>query len=540
MKKYIILAVFAALSLSACVHDLNQNPMSDNAIASGDAYENPIYRLGQLAKLYGSFTLVGNSGPGSADIAVDDAGESEFLRAWWSIQTISTDEAKCVWGNQWNMEVNKNAWTSTKNSAIYAAYVRGVMMVTLANEYLRNTDDSDPEIAIERAEVRFLRAYAYWVLLDGFGNPPFTDETTPIGAYKPEQIKAADLYAWLKAELESLVSDESALKDIHTQIYPRVDKGAAYALLARLCLNHKTYTGVEDMATYTEAMDAAEKVIAKYPLAKNYQALFMGDNGENADAVQEFVYAACYDANKTQSYGGPTYIIAAGKNNASYLGLQANWSGLVTSSEFVANLIGQSAVDGAEPGAEPTFTTIDKRALVSLKYCESKDMTAVDFPKGWHVYKFNNRHFLDGGNFLDESPATESFASVDFPLIRAAEMYLAYAEAKVRVDGGTTADAKAVKCIADLQKRAGLSPAFSTISLNDVFNEITKELFWEGHRRTVLIRFGYYTSATYLWPFKGGVKQGQALSDHLKLFPLPEDDLTANENLDQNPGYSVE
>ena len=119
-------------------------------------------------------------------------------------------------------------------------------------------------------------------------------------------------------------------------------------------------------------------------------------------------------------------------------------------------------------------------------------------------------------------------------------MYLAYAEAKVRVDGGTTADAKAVKCIADLQKRAGLSPAFSTISLNDVFNEITKELFWEGHRRTVLIRFGYYTSATYLWPFKGGVKQGQALSDHLKLFPLPEDDLTANENLDQNPGYSVE
>jgi hypothetical protein len=153
------------------------------------------------------------------------------------------------------------------------------------------------------------------------------------------------------------------------------------------------------------------------------------------------------------------------------------------------------------------------------------------------VYKFNNRHFLAGGNYLDESPATESFASVDFPLIRAAEMYLAYAEAKVRIDGGTTADAKAVKCIADLQRRAGLTPAFSTISLNDVFAETTKELFWEGHRRTVLIRYDYYTSATYLWPFKGGVKQGQGLSDHLKLFPLPDDDLTANENLDQNPGY---
>ena len=67
MKKYIILAVCAALTFTACVHDLNQNPMSDNAIASGDAYKNPVYRLGQLAKLYGSFTLVGNSGPGSSN-----------------------------------------------------------------------------------------------------------------------------------------------------------------------------------------------------------------------------------------------------------------------------------------------------------------------------------------------------------------------------------------------------------------------------------------------------------------------------------------
>jgi hypothetical protein len=80
------------------------------------------------------------------------------------------------------------------------------MMVTLANEYLRNTNDNNAEIAIERAEVRFLRAFAYWVLLDAFGNPPFTDETTPIGAYKPKQIKQADLYVWLKAELENLVS----------------------------------------------------------------------------------------------------------------------------------------------------------------------------------------------------------------------------------------------------------------------------------------------------------------------------------------------
>ena len=538
MKKIMILAACAVMAFTGCVGDLDQEPMSDNTIASGDVYSNPTYRLGQLAKIYGAFTLVGNSGPGSADIAVDDAGESEFLRAWWSIQTISTDEAKCVWGNQWNTEVNKNAWTTTKNSAIYAAYVRSIMMVTLANEYLRNTNDNNAEIAIERAEVRFLRAFAYWVLLDAFGNPPFTDETTPIGAYKPKQIKQADLYVWLKAELENLVSAESHLKDVHTQTYPRVDKGAAYALLARLCLNHKSYTGVEDNAAYADAMAAAEEVIAKYPLSKSYKSLFMGNNGENPDAIQEFVYAACYDANKTQSYGGPTYIIAASTNNDKYLGLTANWAGLVTSSEFVANLIGEAAVDAAVVGAEPTFTTIDKRALVSLKYCTDKEITATDFPKGWHVCKFNNRNYKDETtNYLGEEPALASFASVDFPLIRAAEMYLAYAEAKTRIDGGMTTDSKAVGYIADLQRRAGLEGNITAISLEDVFAETTKELFWEGQRRSILIRYDRYLSDTYLWPFKGGVAKGQGLKEHLKLFPIPADDLTNNDNLKPNPGY---
>ena len=538
MKKIMILAACAVMAFTGCVGDLDQEPMSDNTIASGDVYSNPTYRLGQLAKIYGAFTLVGNSGPGSADIAVDDAGESEFLRAWWSIQTFSPDEAKCVWGNQWNTEVNKNAWTTTKNSAIYAAYVRSIMMVTLANEYLRNTNDNNAEIAIERAEVRFLRAFAYWVLLDAFGNPPFTDETTPIGAYKPKQIKQADLYVWLKAELENLVSAESHLKDVHTQTYPRVDKGAAYALLARLCLNHKSYTGVEDNAAYADAMAAAEEVIAKYPLSKSYKSLFMGNNGENPDAIQEFVYAACYDANKTQSYGGPTYIIAASTNNDKYLGLTANWAGLVTSSEFVANLIGEAAVDAAVVGAEPTFTTIDKRALVSLKYCTDKEITATDFPKGWHVCKFNNRNYKDETtNYLGEEPALASFASVDFPLIRAAEMYLAYAEAKTRIDGGMTTDSKAVGYIADLQRRAGLEGNITAISLEDVFAETTKELFWEGQRRTILIRYDRYLSDTYLWPFKGGVAKGQGLKEHLKLFPIPADDLTNNDNLKPNPGY---
>lgn len=541
MKKNIFLAAIAALSLTACVGDLNQTPEADNVV--DNVYENPTYRKSALAKIYGGFTLVGQGGAGSSDIDVSDAGASEFLRAWWSIQTVSTDECKCVWGDSWVAEIGGNAWSAVKNDAIYATYTRGMMMVAFANDFLRNTDDSDAEVAIERAEVRFLRAYAYWVLLDCFGNPPFVVDTDPFGTYKPIQTNQADLYNWLKAELTELTSDASALKAPHTQVYPRVDKGAAYGLLARLCLNHKTYLGAEDKAHYATARDAAEKVIAAYQLADNYKALFMGDNGENPDALKEIVYASCYDANKTQSYGGTSFLMLAGKGQQYALGIDGNWNGLVTNSEAVERLIGKAAVDAAKTRSgdaagddENVFSAIDARALVSLSDCDDKEMDTKNFANGWHVVKFNNNRFLDPATDYSK---TEKFSSVDFPMIRAAEMYLVYAEAQARIDGGQTSDAKAVDCIKALQTRAGMqNPTVSTtVNLDQIFDEISRELFWEGQRRTTLIRYDRYSSASYLWPFKGGVKNGQGFAKYLELFPLPSDDLLANENLSQNEGY---
>ena len=116
-------------------------------------------------------------------------------------------------------------------------------------------------------------------------------------------------------------------------------------------------------------------------------------------------------------------------------------------------------------------------------------------------------------------------------------MYLIYAEAKTRVDGGTTTDAEALKAYNAIQKRAGLAGLATSISLEDVFAEITRELYWEGLRRTTLIRYNKYVEGNYVWPFKGGASSGQALSSHMKLFPIPDEDLVANDNLDQNLGY---
>lgn len=536
MKKSIVIAALAALSLSSCLGDLDQYPLSDTTVSGSDIYENPLYRKGMLSKIYGSFTLVGLSGSGSADISVSDAGASEFLRAWWSIQTVSTDEAKIVWGDGWVNEVKYNAWTDTKNDAIYATYTRAMMMISSANDFLRNTNDADPEVARERAEVRFLRSYAYWILLDCFGNPPFVDETAPVGDYKPLQTDPVTLFGWIESELKALTADDSALAAAGTRIYPRVDKGAAYGLLARLYLNHRAYLGQENAAYWEGAKRAAEAVIVAYPLAGSYANLFRGDNGENPDALREIVYAACYDADKTQSYGGPTFFIAASQGDDKYLGTTEGWNGLVISHDFVKRYFGAEA-DKAETGRDHAFD--DRRALVTLRNSSDKEMNATAFDRGWHLSKYNNNPSTG------ELAVLPTYASIDFPLMRSGEMYLAYAEADARLKGGATTDAVAVGYYNAIRARADRNAdEDDSITLSEIFDETTRELCFEGQRRTILIRFtdnrgeSYFTSADFLWPYKGGVATGQALSSHLKLFPIPSDDLQANDNLEQNDGYA--
>jgi hypothetical protein len=74
--------------------------------------------------------------------------------------------------------------------------------------------------------------------------------------------------------------------------------------------------------------------------------------------------------------------------------------------------------------------------------------------------------------------------------------------------------------------------------LNFIIDERGRELFFEAQRRTDLVRFGLYTSADYLWPWKGGVKNGKAVESYFKVFPIPSDDMGTNTNLTQNEGYN--
>jgi hypothetical protein len=75
------------------------------------------------------------------------------------------------------------------------------------------------------------------------------------------------------------------------------------------------------------------------------------------------------------------------------------------------------------------------------------------------------------------------------------------------------------------------------LTLDFILDERARELYWEGHRRTDLVRFGKFSETSYLWPWKGGVKDGISTSKHLDVFPIPASDRGANPNLEQNDGY---
>jgi hypothetical protein len=75
------------------------------------------------------------------------------------------------------------------------------------------------------------------------------------------------------------------------------------------------------------------------------------------------------------------------------------------------------------------------------------------------------------------------------------------------------------------------------LNLNFILDERARELNFEGHRRTDLIRFGKFTGGSYIWPWKGGIQNGTSIPDTYKLYPIPTTALQSNPNLTQNPGF---
>lgn len=524
--RYLSLVLITAVSLVSCKKDLDRTPT--NSTTGDDAYSTPVGYKQALAKVYGAYALTSSTGAGNSDLGGIDPGTSDFVRLYWSAQEWPTEEVLNAWNSADVPDFHNLSW-GANNTILNGLYNRSIYQITVANSFIREASDDKlasrgitgadaTNIKYYRAEARFLRAYQYWVLMDLFGKPPFVDETTPIGKYFPNQISRAALFAYIESELKAI---EPLLVAPRQNEYGRADQAADWALLARMYLNAETYLGTGN-AKYTEAITYAGKVIgAGYSLAANYKNLFLADNNLNNNEV---ILSVNYDGVNTQNFGGTTYIINAAVSGAmtpSLYGVpKGGWAGN-RATKTLPNLFGNYS------------NTADTRAIFYGTNAEINNVN--EFSEGIAVTKFKNKTSTGA----DGVSADGTFCSTDFPLFRLGEMYLIYAEAALRGgSGGSTATALNYMNLLRTRAYGNTSGNFiGAVTLTDIINERGRELYWEGFRRTDLIRFGLFTSSTYLWPWKGGIRDGKGVDVSRNVYPIPTTDLTNNPNLTQNTGY---
>lgn len=515
------------MTFTSCTDDLNVTPKDDDEFLSETFFQDPASYKQVLAKLYAGLYVGGNDGDGQADIAGLSGDFSSYLRLLFVTQELPTDEAIIAWADGTLPTLNTQTW-SPVNEFLYGTYSRASYHISLANEFLRQTTDDKldargvdanlkSEIATFRAEARFLRAFSYVNLMDLFGNVPITTEADPVGFFYPVQKTRAEVFAYVESELKDL---DNSLPDARTNEYGRIDKVAAKFLLAQIYLNSKVYTGTErnnEVATLCTEIINSGYTFANVP----YSYLFSADNNTNG-AQNEFIFPIISDGNAIRATGGGmSFIIHAsigGSIDAASRGMDGGWFGTRTRKEFVA-LFPDATATGDKRG---TFHT-DGQAL---------DITNVStFTDGYAVTKYINKKSDGSAAQRTDIPDT------DFPMFRVSDAYLMYAEATVR--GASTGNiATAVGYVNQIRTRAGATQiSSSNLTLDFLLAERGRELFWECHRRTDLIRFGRFTGGSKIWQWKGGTMNGAATESFRDLMPIPAKTIQANPTLKQNPGY---
>ena len=518
ITKKLAIAAVLSLGVAGCT-DTTVEPKS--TITEANVFNDASSYRSFLAKVYAGLAVSGQQGPaGRPDIQGIDEGFSQYLRLFWEAQELPTDEAVIGWGDVGLPEMNTQMWASS-NSFVVAMYYRIFFQVGMANQFLRETTDeklaarnaSDQlkqTVATYRAEARFLRALSYWHGIDLFGNIPLVTDADALGSTPPEQASRAEIFDFIVAELN----------DIKSQLpqgagsYGRGSRGAAAMLLAKLYLNSAVYTGTP---RYTEAAAAAQEAInAGYTLDTNWRRIFSANNHTSP----EIIFAITQDGLKTQTWGGMTFLIHAsvgGSMDASAFGIDGGWWGLRLKQQ-----------------SYQLFTAGDMRG--SFFHTDGQQIAVKNisnFNDGVASAKYTNRTTTGAAG----SNATH--VDTDFPMFRLADAYLMYAEAVVR--GGTGSRATALGYVNALRQRAfGNTSGNITdaqMTLDFILAERGRELLWEGHRRTDLIRYGRFTGGNYIWAWKGGVEAGRATETFRDLYPLPANELIANPSLTQNPGY---
>ena len=563
MKKIFITTAMASIlcmGFVSCADELN--------IKSIDPQSSPSYTVdGLLAKQYATLGLTGQKGPaGSADLSGDE-GESGFIRTIFNLQELMTDETAWAYQNDNAIAPITNFSWNSGNDRVNWAYQRLIFDITLYNQFIFEQSGSLSEDRI--AEVRFLRALNYYYFLDLFRKAPFKDT---FDNNLPTEKSGKDLYEWLDNELttiEPMMAEVGAYNN--SENFGRADRGAAYALHARLALNSEVYTDGQ-VKDYQKAIDYCDKILSnvgegegKYNLCRakkngysGYQQLFMGDNDCNPEAMKEIIFPIRQDGVKTRAYAGTSYLVNASTiSGMPYASTSDPWKCLFARVDLVKKFFPNGDIPKAtdedllsnpskdqviakdnEKGistADVVAQAKDDRALFYMGIGGCSDKVRTLTPGDAITGPLNGASFVKWTNLHADGTAQhhQKFSDTDFPVFRLAEIYLTRAEAKYRLNGSQDG----LEDILKVQDRANRQIKASSVDEQTLIDEWCREFYMEGRRRSDLVRFGLFTGSKYLWSFKGGSENGQGIPAKCDIYPIPGDEIKNNPNMTQNPKY---
>lgn len=494
-------------------------------------------------------------------------------------QRFSTDEGiMTAHGGNWydgaqNMQMHYHTWTKDNG------YVNGnwgwmSVIVSSANQAISILQTTMPEGANKRmkiAELKLVRDYSFFMLMDNYGNVPLD---TVYGDFRTRpNVPRAQIFAFIERDVKSVLPDLST--DVNTTTYGRFTQWGAYALLAKMYLNAEVYTGT---ARTNDCIAACDAIInsGKFKVANRseYLQAFYPTNGPNAvGSKDEFIFAVPFDATGVGWYGrsaayqarydvprsmgrvasgagfnyfnlpytpgGPAstlpefYAIFDDPNdirNKQWLtGLQFRADGVTPITITTTNKGYDQYYSGATPGGAYTFQ-LDLKPNIVLRQ---------DIANGQDPYNGVSNGF-DVGNdeiawtmgyrnikFYPDATSASRNQNNDYPIFRYSDIVLTKAEAILR--GGTaTGGATALSLVNSVRANRSTSAAWAAVTLDDLYKERGRELAWEAWRRNDMIRFGKFEGS---WGYKTNK------DTYRRIFPIPQSALSVNPALVQNPGY---
>jgi len=512
----------------------------------------------------------------SASGPVYIALRSDFAVSYWFTQSCSTDEAVLpIFGSDWidgnkYLELHRHTWTKD-NAWVNSTWAYLANMIGIANQTISvfKTAPAGSTKNTSVAELKTMRALAYYMMMDLYGNVPL-DTLYGSTAVKTNATRS-QVFNYVESELKAAIPYLKSTTG--TATYGKPTTYLAYSILAKMYLNAEVYTGTQ---RYNDCIAACDQVINSglysiEPMA-TYLQMFYPTNGPS---TKEFIFAIPYDASTTNGYMfyarydlnrnlGIRYLYSGSTaggitdpvmNKSTGSGLSNNKpSGpRMTTSEFYTNFNDPNDIRNKQWLTGLQYWTDGNPIMVSTTNVGYDQFYSGSTPAGSYVYQLNltpltaNSSRLGASSYdlgKDEIAWNTGYRNIKFladytntisrnqnndvPVFRYSDIILMKAEAILR--GGTpTLGATALSLVNTLRANRTTSAALASVSLDDMYSERCREFTWETWHRNDMIRFGKFESTYGL---------GKTNTDaYRRIFPIPTVAIQTNNKLVQNPGY---